>query len=125
MRQPSKYVYVAQVGEWAKVGITSDTVARGKRIACETGLPVEMVKRWRVSANARHVEAICIYGLRKKLAPLGRECFAITAAELIEAVEDAIARVRAGERNFIPRERNRLRYHERKCQLILAQLEQK
>ena len=57
MRQPSRYVYVAQVGEWAKVGITSDTVARGKRIAYETGLPVEMVKRWILAHKVMQAEA--------------------------------------------------------------------
>lgn len=54
------------------------------------------------------------------LAPLGRECFAITTADLIEAVDDVIRRVRAGERRLRPRERGRLRYHERKWTNLLT-----
>lgn len=114
MRKVADHVYVARVGGWSKVGLTTNVTARMRRIARATGYDVVLVKSWRIGMRAEHVEAICIYGLRHKLAPLGRECFTIPADELVAAVEDAVRRVRSGERRLRPRERARRRYHERK-----------
>lgn len=119
----AQYVYVAQVGVWSKVGITNDVARRMKRLALETGLEVALIKRWRVGNLAGDVEAICIYDLRSHLAPLGREFFTLSTDDLIVAVEKSIRRVRCGERRLKPRDRHRLRYHERKREILQAQVD--
>ena len=96
MRKPAQYVYVAKVGEWAKVGIARDVKARAKQLFYHHKMDVEVVRVWRVGAKALDVETLCIREMWDRRAAYGREFFMVPVEELAARVSEIVRCVRSG-----------------------------
>lgn len=96
-RQPTK-VYVARGRLGYKIGIAVDVPARLRILRSETRAPVRKIRVWHRPKDARVVEYDAHHSLKGRRDWWARdyEWFDLPERVVIEAVEAAIARARAG-----------------------------
>jgi hypothetical protein len=98
-----RFVYVVQFPEWVKIGATSDLGKRMKSLPCGYGCSrsdIQLLKSWEVE-QAYRVEWITKRLLWQHDHP-GHERFKIAPDVAIAAVEEAIAKVKAGDYGVMP-----------------------
>ncbi len=92
-KRPSNFVYVATVGDWTKIGVSSDVARRAKILCAEQSKCVHMVRTWDIGHRAIHVERAAHDVFRNQRAPFGTEYFTVEASTAIAAVDAVIVQM--------------------------------
>lgn len=90
MRRRPDTLYLMQVGEWLKVGVTHSTASRRRAMMSELGQPVTVLRTWFVGPDVHMVEGIAVGRLKLHRAR-GREYFNADEPTVMAAINKALS----------------------------------